>query len=68
MSVSFIKKGNVLNKKKVENHIFVKDYTLIRFRTMIKTQMELIESNISFTVILSSWVTLHLICDNIKQF
>jgi len=68
MSVSFIKKGNVLNKKKVENHIFVKDYALIRFRTMIKTQMELIESNISFTVIFSSWVTLHLICDNIKQF
>jgi len=39
MMVSFIEKGNVLNKK-VEKISFVKDYVLIRFRTMIKTHME----------------------------
>jgi len=40
MLVSFIKKANILNKKVEKNSFVSKDYALIRFRTMIKTQME----------------------------
>jgi len=56
----FHKEREHFKPKNLENIIFVKDYTLIGFRTMIKTQSG-VDQVQDFTIIFSSWITLHFI-------